>query len=131
MQDQASGARASRWGHETARAIAEKLGASHMRHSSNECVLNGERVVIKCAAPTTLSVGVTYKMLDRVDRVVAAFQREDGSFQLWTVTPGQFREAMRETRSQGAAAGKVGLVERKTFEHIGKSVGRIAIGVAG
>jgi hypothetical protein len=131
MQDRASGARASRWGHETARAIAEKLGASHMRRSSNECVLNGERVVIKCAAPTTLSIGVTYKMLDRLDRVIAAFQRDDGTFRLWTVTPAQFREAMRATRSQGAAAGKVGLVERRTVEQIGKSVGRIVIGVAG
>lgn len=107
MQDRESGARASRWGHETARRIATKLGASDIRSGSNECQLNNEHIVIKCAAVTTRSVGVTYKMLERVDRIVAAFQCNDRLFALWAMTPEQFRGSMRGTRRQGACAGKM------------------------
>jgi hypothetical protein len=108
MQDQVSGARASKWGHQTAQALAREIGASDMRKRSNECRYNGERAVIKCAAPATNSVGVTYKMLERLDVIIAAFQHDDASFELWSLSPPQFRIAMRKTRSQGAAAGKVG-----------------------
>lgn len=131
MQDRVSGARASKWGHYTARLLATELGASDMRHSSNECQLNGKRIVIKCAAPATQNVGVTYKMLDRLDLIIAAFQADDGTFHLWSMTPQQFRQAMRETRSQGAAAGKVGLVERRTFEQNGMSFGHLTVAGAG
>lgn len=126
-QDQISGARASDWGHRTARLLAEQLGASGMGRNSNECQLAGERVVIKCANPETTSVGVTYRMLERLDRVVAAFKLDDGSFELWSLAPSQFMSAMRDTRSRGSASGKVGLVNRSTFERSGNLMGRVRI----
>lgn len=131
MQNRESGAKASRWGHETARAIAAKLGASDIRRSSNECRLNNERIVIKCAAVQTRSVGVTYKMLDRVDRIVGAFQCADQVFELWALLPEQFRATMRATQSQGSSAGKVALVERRIFERVGTKLGRVNIETAG
>jgi hypothetical protein len=66
-------------------------------------------------------------MLDRVDLIVGAFQSEDGVYELCALSPEQFRASMRATRSQGASAGKVGLVERRTFEQLGRSLGRVAI----
>jgi hypothetical protein len=131
MQGQSSGARASRWGHETAQAIARSIGAGDIKRSSNECRFNGMRAVIKCAAPATQSVGVTYRMLERLEIVIGAFQRDDGMFHLWSISPKDFEAAMRETRSQGGPAGKVGLVERRVFEQIGRSLGTVAITTAG
>jgi hypothetical protein len=131
MQDRASGARASRWGHETARALAARIGASSMRRSSNECRYKGLRAVIKCAGAATKSVGVTYKMLDRLEIVIGAFECEDGTFELWSLSPAQFRSSMRATRSQGASAGKVGIVARQAFAQSGRSLGRVALTKAG
>lgn len=130
-QDRSSGARASDWGHQTAARLAQKLGATGMRRSSNECELAGRRVVIKCAAKDTQSVGVTFRMLDRLDDVVAAFQLDDGSFEIWSISPHQFKSVMRETKSRGTSAGKVGLVERSYFQRHGKSLGRVSATSAG
>lgn len=105
-QDRASGAAANKWGRETARKIASEIGAKMEGRTSNEARLEGKRTVIKCAASATDSVGVTFKMLDRLDSIIAAFQLDDGSFELWSLSPEKFREGMRDTRSKGAAAGK-------------------------
>ncbi len=79
-QDRDSGAAANQWGRETARYIASQIGATMQSRASNEALLNGQNVVIKCAAPATNSVGVTYKMLEKLDAVIGAFQSDDGSF---------------------------------------------------
>lgn len=84
-QDRNSGAAANRWGRETARQIASRIGATMQIRASNEALLDGQKVVIKCAAPATDSVGVTYKMLEKLDAVIGAFQLDDGSFDLWSV----------------------------------------------
>jgi hypothetical protein len=60
----------------------------------------------------TDSVGVTYMMLDRLDSIISAFQLDGGSFELWSLSAEKFRQEMRDTRSRGSSAGKVGLVRR-------------------
>jgi hypothetical protein len=125
-QDRASGAEASKWGHATAHRIAAKLGAIGMGSSSNECRLNDQRIVIKCAHVGTDSVGVTYRMLGRLDQIVGAFELDDGSFEVWAVTPAQFESTMRESRSRGGI-GKTALVSRTYFEQHGKALGRVRI----
>ena len=126
-QDQLSGAAADEWGRKTARALASELGAKMKSQTSNEATFKGKNVVIKCAAPATGSVGVTFKMLDRLDSVVAAFQRDDGSFELWSLPADKFRRAMRDTRSTGASAGKVGLVRKDKFEKHGELITRVTL----
>lgn len=126
-QDRASGAAANKWGRATARAIAAEIGAIMKGLSSNEAVFDGRTVVIKCAATSTDSVGVTFKMLDQLDSIIGAFQRDDGSFELWSLSPEKFREAMRHTSSRGAAAGKVGIVRRSAFERSGMRLARIRV----
>lgn len=115
-QDQASGAAANEWGRTTARAIASKIGAVMKGRTSNEATPDGKNVVIKCAASATDSVGVTFKMLDRLDSVIGAFQLDDESFELWSLSPEKCRQEMRDTRSRGSAAGKVGIVRKDSFE---------------
>ena len=126
-QDQISGAAANEWGRVTARAIASKIGAIMKSQTSNEALLEGKTVVIKCAASATDSVGVTFKMLDRLDSIIGAFQLDDDSFELWSLSPEKFRNGMRDTRSRGSAAGKVGIVRRQSFEQNGRLLGRIRL----
>lgn len=124
-QDRQSGAAAAKWGLDCGRRLAAVLGATLPTGNSNACRLEGKRVVIKCAAVATDSVGVTFKMLDRLEEVIGAFQLADGSFDVWALTPIQYREAMRDTASHGASAGKVGLVRKAFFEQHGRHVGRV------
>jgi hypothetical protein len=124
-QDRLTGAAANDWGRDTAKKVAAALGASPIRKGTNECLMNGERIGIKCAAVKTDSVGVTYKMLPHLDRIIGAFQLDDGSFELLSLTPSQFESSTTPTRSRGAAAGKVGIVKRVIFHSEGRLVGRI------
>lgn len=126
-QDRSSGAAASAWGHETAKKIAKAIGASIPTGGSNECTLNGDRIVIKCAAAATDQVGVTYKMLPRLKYVLGAFEREDGQFDLYALDPVVYDANERETRSTGPSAGRVGKVRRRVFESTGSFRGTISI----
>lgn len=125
-QTSLSGAEASRWGHRCSRAIAAQLGASEPQGNSNECELNGQRVVIKCAHLNTDSVGVSYLMLERLDAVIGAFEVESGHYEIWQLAPDIYRQEMTGTRSQGPSAGKVGIIKKRTFQEYGTSLGRVA-----
>jgi len=126
-QDRVTGAAANEWGRTTARAIASKIGAVMKSRTSNEAALDSKKIVIKCAATNTDSVGVTFNMLDRLDSIIGAFQLDDGSFELWSLSAEKFREGMRDTRSKGSAAGKVGIVRKESFEKGGSILGRIRL----
>src|SRR3954463_10245536 len=80
-EDQESGAAGDASGRQTAPQIAQAVAAIMLGGTSNEAIINDRRIVIKCARKLTRSVGVTYRMLDRIDSVVAAFERDDGSFE--------------------------------------------------
>jgi hypothetical protein len=89
---------------------------------SNEATYRGSRIVIKCAARNTSSVGVTYRLLERVHSVVGAFQQTDGSLEVLLLPATIFAQELRDTSSQGASAGKVGLVSRDVFETRGTHI---------
>jgi len=114
-QDRDSGAEANRYGREMARVIANRLGTSCPDKNSNECVYKGKRVVIKCAHARTQDIGVSYRMLERIDEIIAAFEQDSGAYRLYCLTPAQFRKNMRPTASKGPAAGRVGLVRKSVF----------------
>lgn len=124
-QDKDSGAAASRWGLETARQVASQLGATMKGGRSNEASLKGQKVVIKCAAATTDKVGVTYKMLEKLDAVIGAFECDDGAFELWSLQTDQFKAAMH-ARSQG----EQGMVRRDFFRSDGKFLRKVFVPAA-
>lgn len=126
-QSQASGAAANQWGRTTAREIAEKIGASMMFSNSNECTFEAERAVIKCAKPDTDSVGVTYKMLERLNIVIGAFQTENDNFEIYVLPKRHFEIKMRPTASKGSAKGKVGILRKSEFESNGIYIGSVNI----
>lgn len=79
------------------------------RHS-NEAMWEHRRIVIKCARFGTTSVGVTYRMLNVIDAVIAAFQLRDGSFDLFHLSAEMYKSLMTPSRSTPDAAGRVGIV---------------------
>jgi len=70
-------------------------------------------------------VGVTFKMFETLDAVIGAFQLDDGSFEVCSLPSDVFRAEMRDLRSQGHAAAKLGLVRRAVFSNRGMLVGRV------
>ncbi len=126
-QNQVSGAAANHWGRKTAREIAEKVGAVMVSSNSNECTFKNDQAVIKCAKPETDSVGVTYKMLERLNVVIGAFQTENGNFEVYILPKQHFEAKMRPTASQGSAKGKVGILRKSEFESNGSYYGRVII----
>jgi hypothetical protein len=126
-QDRETGAAGNAFGRETAPRIAQALGASRISKSSNEFELKGRRLAIKCARVDTSSVGVTYKMLDRIEAVLGAFEEPDGRFGIYEISAAEFRERMRPSRSKGPPEPKVGLVAKADFHQRGKLVGRVTL----
>ena len=100
-QNQRSGAAASAWGRQTARTIASLIGASGPTGASNRCEFQGEPIALHCARRNTKSVGVIYTMLERVNKVLGAFEEEDGRFRVLALTPDDFRRNMRQRAVRG------------------------------
>lgn len=121
-QDQRSGAEGNAFGHECGEKIAAALGALKFTSTSNECLLNGERVVIKCARKGTTQVGVLYHMLKNLDAVIGAFEQKDGSYSILRLSAQDYTLHMARTRSKGASSGKVGVVNRSVFLRDGTRV---------
>ncbi len=126
-QTRESGARAASWGRETANKIAAELGAENINPRANEYQLDGEKFTIRCAHSNTNTVGVTYQMLDRIDSVIAALENDSGEFDLFKVTPAEYKEQERPTSSKGSSAGRVGMVRTSFFRKNGKSMGIITL----
>ena len=124
-QDRESGARASQFGHECGERIAVALGTRLRSRISNECEISGERVVIKCARKDTPKVGVSYKMLDRLDAVLGAFEEQNGSYRVLRLPAQRCATLMHRapTASRGPSSGKVGMINRAVFEQEGALVG--------
>jgi len=61
-------------------------------------------------------------MLDRIDAVIAALEQDNEEYKLYEISPQSFKQNMRETKSKGASAGKVGLVRKTVFMNKGKLI---------
>lgn len=122
-QDRQSGVAASRYGHKCARLIAKAIGAQMVGKKSNECIWNGQRVLIKSGHCKTRSVGVLYHMIERIEAVLGAFEDDDGSYRIMQLPVARCAASMEPTRSHGPSHDRVGIIRRKVFEDEGRLVG--------
>lgn len=74
MQNQQTGAAAAQRNRKSTKRSAKALGAAIPAGGSNECILNDKPVVIKCAAASTDSVGVSFLLLKGVAPNIGAFE---------------------------------------------------------
>lgn len=122
-QNQSSGADGNLFGRENARRLAAAIRATVSSKTSNEARFEGRLTVLKSARKRTSSVGVTYRMLARLDSVIAAFQEEDGRWSVFELDAAVFGREERPTRSQGPSEGRVGIVAKSIFLRYGRSLG--------
>jgi len=66
-------------------------------------------------------------MLDRLEGILGAFELDDGSYDLYLLGPGTFRDNMSATQSKGPSAGKVGMVTKDVFVQLGHSRGNVRL----
>src|SRR5438045_1686780 len=93
-QTRKTGAAGNDYGRDCGEMIANLLGAQKIRtgRSSNECLLNGNRVIIKCArSKRPQQVGVYAHMFDRLDAVIGAFKNADGSYHIYEMSLDKLR----------------------------------------
>ena len=128
-QDTASGQRAQQWGIQTARKIAAVLQAEKATDQpmANEFMLDGKRVAIKCAKPSTTQCGLTNTMRDRVDYIICASQNVDGTFYLYKVTPVQWEKHANEPPKHNRNYGALTHLSRSVFRRIGEDLGEVEI----
>ena len=128
-QNTASGQRAQAWGGRTARRIAEVLGAEKVTDlpQANEFILDGKRVAIKCAKPTTTLCGITNRMRGRVDYIICASQTVDGTFHLYKVTPEQWRRHASKPPEHNRNFRYLTHLSRSTYRRIGEDLGEIEL----
>jgi hypothetical protein len=126
-QNQATGAAANQWGRQMAQKIIIAYGGKSASSTSNEFFKDEELLVMKCAAPATTSVGVSYKMLDRIHGVVAAFADTPSKFSIYRMSSEKYKSLMRPTASRGASSGKVGVVTKSEFAEHGVQEGHLSL----
>ena len=108
-QDRTTGTAANLWGRETARRITAVIGAHPVNKNSNECLWKGRRFLIKSANPRVTSVGVSYKMIERLHAVLGAFRKSGSTFALYELDPKICSNNMTPTRSKGPSKNRVEL----------------------
>ena len=126
-QDRASGADANNYGRETARKIAIAIGAVSISETSNEFEFDNRKITIRCARKKNTQVAVPYQLLKRVSAVMAAFEQENGDYEVYEINSDNFKDNMRKTRSKGPFAGRGGVVGKSAFIHEGKFVRKVKL----
>ncbi len=80
-----------------AQKIGLVIGVKMIRRGSNESSFKGKHTVIECANVKTTSVGVSYRMLPRLDSVITAFRRTDGEFDPFSLSATSYAQHMINT----------------------------------
>ncbi|HEY0154025.1 MAG TPA: hypothetical protein VGB92_18575 [Longimicrobium sp.] len=105
--------------------VAELLGARPLGGPSNECLWQGERVVVKCARGSNDTVGVLLGMLERIDAVVGVFEVGIDRFVILRMSVADYRAHMRERYRENAAP--QGMMSRSKFLKIGQHIQEIEL----
>ena len=127
-QNSMSGAAGSAYGHEMASKVASYLGTQLLSSKSNEAYLDGKRIVIKCAHYKTPQIGVSEKMLERIDTIVSALEAKNGDYEIYRITPQLYKSKMSPSRSKKRhSANKVMMVSCEAIINSGQHIGTMRI----
>lgn len=122
-QDRISGAAGSAYGHEMASKVASYLGTQLLSNKSNEAYLEGKRIVIKCAHYKTPQIGVSEKMLERIDVIISALEIQNGDYKIYRLTPKWYKSKMSPSKSKKRhSANKVMMVSCEVIINNGQHI---------
>ena len=116
-QNRETGAAANQFGKDAAKIIAGHLGLKMLTKISNEVTYNGQQAVIKSAHLGNGYIGVSLKMLERIDIIIAAFENTDGHYDLYTLDVKTFKNNIRIGHHE-----HIGLVTKIIFLEEGKFI---------
>ena len=127
-QDRMSGMAGHQFGKAMAPLIARKLNTQLIGARSNECWYNGELAVIKTSGTKTSGIVVTYRMLNRVKMILAAFQTSPGLFSVYQLSADSFKSCMVPSKSaQHVKENSAGIVGRSQFINLGEFLTKVQI----
>jgi len=107
VQNRESGAAGNKYGHMMGEEVAKFLGTKLLSKSSNEVILDGQRIVVKSARKKTPEIGLSINMLERVQSIIAAIENEDGSYTLYRVETQWYKEKMTQSLSISDVKSKI------------------------
>lgn len=107
VQNRESGAAGNKYGHMMGEKVATFFGTKLLSKSSNEMILDGQRIVVKSARKKTPKIGLSINMLERVQSIIAAIENEDGSYTLYQVETQWFKEKMTQSMSKSDVKSKI------------------------
>ena len=121
-QDRETGAAANQFGRKAARKIADYLSVRLLSKRDNKIIYKNKTAVIKSARYKNPYIGITLKMLEQIDCVIAALQNPDGAFDLYRLEANTFKYNYRISVS-----GKIALVKRNVFSEKGEYLDTLCI----
>ena len=125
-QNQITGAAGDKYGREMARIVAKLLKTELLSNKSNEILLDEGLFVIKSARRKTTSIGITVKMLERLQGIIIAFENDDMGYTLYKVNLKETPPLqMVSSQSNSQKKNKVIKISRKTVQKYGGIIGII------
>jgi len=107
VQNRKSGAAGNKYGHMMGEKVAKFLGTRLLSKSSNEMILDGQRIVVKSARRKTPEIGLSINMLKRVQSIIVAIENDDESYTLYQVETQWYKEKMTKSRSKSDVKAKI------------------------
>ena len=125
VQNRESGADGNKYGHMMGEKVARFFGTKLLSKSSNEMILDDQRVVVKSARYKTPEIGLSINMLERVQNIIAAIENEDVSYTLYLVETQWYKEKMTQSLSRSDVNGKIKKVSCKDIRNECKTFGKM------
>ena len=125
VQNRESGAAGNKYGHMMGEKVATFFGTKLLSKSSNEMILDGQRIVVKSARNKTPKIGLSTNMLKRVQSIIAAIENEDGSYTLYLVETQWYKKKMTQSLSRSDVKGKIKKVSCNAIRNECKTFGKM------
>jgi hypothetical protein len=109
------------------RAIARKLGELVDPVATELRLPDGRRATVRTAKKRNLQWGCLHSVRDRVDIIICAYTKDERIFEVWEVTPAQWRSLAREASPGHKLHGRLTLVRKSDVERVGKPRSEIVL----
>ena len=127
-QDAETGRAGRDFGVTAGRAIAEQLGKLVDPVATELRLPDGRRATVRTAKKRNLQWGCLHSVRDRVDSIICAYTKDEKTFEVWEVTPAQWRSIAREASPGHKLHGRLTLVRKSDVEQRGKAMPKIVLG---
>jgi hypothetical protein len=119
-QDAETGRAGRDFGVTAGRTIARKLGELVDPVATELRLPDGRKATVRTAKNRNVQWGCLHSVRDRVDCIICAYTKDERTFEVWEVTPAQWRSIAREASPGHKLYGRLTLVRKSDVERVGK-----------